>query len=61
VVVEVVDLAIMNIVTAAEMIIAVVAEVEVVVEEQGSNVSSAGVIIMHQRAPITVTSDEYQR
>ena len=60
-VVEVVDLAIMNIVTAAEMIIAVVAEVEVVVEEQGSNVSSAGVIIMHQRAPITVTSDEYQR
>jgi hypothetical protein len=32
-----------------------------VVEEQGSNVSSAGVIIMHQRVPITVTSDEYQR
>jgi hypothetical protein len=64
VVVEVVDLAIMNIVTAAEMIIGeVVAEVEVVmvVEEQGSNVSSAGVIIMLQRVPITVTSDEYQR
>ena len=67
-VVEVVDLAIMNIVTAADMKIVieegeVVAEVEVVmvVEEQGSNVSSAGVIIMLQRVPITVTSNEYHR
>lgn len=65
VVVEVVGLAIMNIVTAAEMIIVieeggVVAEVEVVmvVEEQGSNVSSAEVHIMRQRVPITVTSDD---
>ena len=32
-----------------------------VVEEQGSNVTSAEVLIMHQRVPITVTSDEYQR
>jgi hypothetical protein len=67
-VVEVVGLAIMNIVTAAEMMIVieegeVVAEVEVVmvVEEQGYNVSSAEVLIMHQRVPITVTSDEYQQ
>jgi hypothetical protein len=68
VVVEVLGLAILHIVTAAEMIIVieegeVVAEVEVVmvVEEQGSNVTSAEVLIMHQRVPITVTSDEYQR
>lgn len=46
-----------------EMIIVIeegemVAEVEVVLEEQGSNVSSAEVHIMHQRVPITVTSDD---
>jgi hypothetical protein len=60
VVVEVVRLAIMNIVTAVEMII-VIEEGEMVVEEQGYNVSSAEVLIMHQRVPISVTSDEYQR